>query len=395
MPAVKSNKVANKGQKTKPVKAKAAKSTEETKPSGKRVTFAKDKDLAVAAPANAKAKAPTKVEPKKAAMKKKAAEKKEKPVEKTAPTADVKVQKRKATSEQEEKKPIKKSKASEPKVEKKKTNVAKQPKTEKAPAKKAKKEELSSSDEEDDEQEAIAEQVIAGDDDELTEEQEEALRKAILGDMASDDEDEEDSSDEEVDEDTFETNKEVIAVNNKKLAQSKLETKAKFDKRTPAPSSGDHGIIYLGRIPHGFYEEQMKDYFSQFGTVTQLRLARSKKTGGSKHYAFIEFESKEVAEIVVETMHNYLLFGRMLQCRLIPAEHAHPQLFKNANKKFKVIPWAKVARTKMNKKRSQEQQKKVTKRLVAKEKERREKLQKFGIDYDFPGYESIANQASE
>lgn len=39
----------------------------------------------------------------------------------------------------------------------------------------------------------------------------------------------------------------------------------------------ERGVIYLGHIPHGFFERQMKAYFSQFGTVTRLKLARSRK----------------------------------------------------------------------------------------------------------------------
>lgn len=39
----------------------------------------------------------------------------------------------------------------------------------------------------------------------------------------------------------------------------------------------ERGVLYLGRIPHGFYEEEMKEYFTQFGEVTRLRLARNKK----------------------------------------------------------------------------------------------------------------------
>jgi len=36
-------------------------------------------------------------------------------------------------------------------------------------------------------------------------------------------------------------------------------------------------VIYIGHIPHGFYEEQMRGFFSQFGIVTRVRLSRSKK----------------------------------------------------------------------------------------------------------------------
>jgi len=39
----------------------------------------------------------------------------------------------------------------------------------------------------------------------------------------------------------------------------------------------EKGTLYLGRIPHGFYEDEMKEYFSQFGDVSRLRLARNRK----------------------------------------------------------------------------------------------------------------------
>lgn len=33
----------------------------------------------------------------------------------------------------------------------------------------------------------------------------------------------------------------------------------------------------MGRLPHGFYEDQLKGYLSQFGDVTRLRISRNKK----------------------------------------------------------------------------------------------------------------------
>ena len=50
------------------------------------------------------------------------------------------------------------------------------------------------------------------------------------------------------------------------------------------------GVLYVGRIPAGFYEEAQYQYFSQFGTVTRLRLARSRRTAGYMGYGFVEFE---------------------------------------------------------------------------------------------------------
>lgn len=42
------------------------------------------------------------------------------------------------------------------------------------------------------------------------------------------------------------------------------------------------------------------------------------QTGGSKGYAFIEFESDDVAKIVADTMNNYLFSERLLKCEYGP-----------------------------------------------------------------------------
>lgn len=63
---------------------------------------------------------------------------------------------------------------------------------------------------------------------------------------------------------------------NKRLANSKGKG-GKGGNAAVAPQTAN--VIYLGHIPHGFYEKQMQGFFSQFGDVTRLRLCRSKKTG--------------------------------------------------------------------------------------------------------------------
>ncbi|KAJ1190254.1 hypothetical protein NDU88_006992 [Pleurodeles waltl] len=153
----------------------------------------------------------------------------------------------------------------------------------------------------------------------------------------------------------------------------------KSEKLTP-------GVIYLGHIPRGLFEPQLKGYFSQFGNVTRLRLSRSKKTGGSKGYAFVEFECDEVAKIVAETMNNYLFCERLLKCDFIPPEKVHEKLFKGCNRTFKKPSYPAVAR--YNKKRTVQQKEKMTERLLAKERLLRKRLSAKGIDYDFPGFAS-------
>ena len=86
----------------------------------------------------------------------------------------------------------------------------------------------------------------------------------------------------------------------------------------------------------------MRAYFAQFGAINRLRLSRNRTTGASKHYAFIEFESESVAQIVANTMNNYLMFGHILKCKLVPQDQIHEKLWIGANKRFKRVPWARI-----------------------------------------------------
>ncbi|KAJ7529642.1 hypothetical protein O6H91_15G059900 [Diphasiastrum complanatum] len=147
-------------------------------------------------------------------------------------------------------------------------------------------------------------------------------------------------------------------------------------------------VVYVGRIPHGFYEEQMREYFGQFGVIQNLRLSRNKKTGKSKHYAFIEFASAEVAAIVAESMNNYLLFESLLQVKLVPQEKIHPTLWIGANRKFQVKPWKLWEKERHNRDRTAAEQKSLLKRLIRRDDKRKRNLLKAGIDYDYPDLRS-------
>ncbi len=120
------------------------------------------------------------------------------------------------------------------------------------------------------------------------------------------------------------------------------ESTAKKLEDVKSDANEGPGVVYVGRIPHGFYEHEMRGYFSQFGDISRLRLSRSRKTGASRHYAFVEFASASVAKIVADTMNNYLMFGHILKCKLVAKEQLHESLWKGANKRFKAVPWNKI-----------------------------------------------------
>ncbi|KAM7334900.1 hypothetical protein ACRRTK_005377 [Alexandromys fortis] len=130
----------------------------------------------------------------------------------------------------------------------------------------------------------------------------------------------------------------------KVLTQAKqLAKKQKKEEKSLNP-----GVIFVGHLPAIFSESHLYDYFTQFGTISRFRLSRSKRTGNSRGYGFVEFESEDVAKIVAETMDNYLFVNRYNQKR------GHSQLLK------------------------------MEYRFRKKEKLLRKKLAKKGIDYSFP-----------
>lgn len=140
------------------------------------------------------------------------------------------------------------------------------------------------------------------------------------------------------------------------------------------------GVVYLGHVPHGFYEKEMRSFFSQFGRVTRLRLSRSKHTGRSKGYAFLEFRHEEVAKVAADTMNNYLMYRQILKCEFVPADKLHPDTFKNCHRPFRMPTAAAESRKRHNADREPEREADKANNRRNKLKKKMAKLKKMGIE---------------
>eukprot|EP00629_Pelagomonadales_sp_RCC1024_P008890 CAMPEP_0119261744 /NCGR_PEP_ID=MMETSP1329-20130426/1693_1 /TAXON_ID=114041 /ORGANISM="Genus nov. species nov., Strain RCC1024" /LENGTH=219 /DNA_ID=CAMNT_0007261325 /DNA_START=162 /DNA_END=817 /DNA_ORIENTATION=- len=179
----------------------------------------------------------------------------------------------------------------------------------------------------------------------------------------------------------------------KKAKKEAAPKAAKAEKRKKAKEPQSR-VIYVGHVPHGFYEDQMRGFFSQFGDVTNLRLSRSKRTGASKGYAFVEFADPDVARIAAATMDKYLMHGKQLVAHVAPLELAtKPQLFKGSDKLFLPRNGGKAHRE-----ASQKIEKDVAKTNKARKRtegRKRKKLAEEFPGYDFPGVVSSPAAAAE
>ena len=149
--------------------------------------------------------------------------------------------------------------------------------------------------------------------------------------------------------------------------------------------SDEPGVLYIGHIPHGFYEPEMTSYFTQFGEIDHLRISRSKKTGRSKGFGFIQFHDKNVAEIVAQTMHNYLLAGKLLQVKIMTPDEvaAKKDLWKGANRRFVTVPWTQLAKQRNDAPKTETQWREVEERERKRRQASKEAIKAAGIDYTY------------
>ncbi|XP_059167438.1 uncharacterized protein LOC131949610 [Physella acuta] len=158
----------------------------------------------------------------------------------------------------------------------------------------------------------------------------------------------------------------------------KQRAKKTVDKSLLGPVTEEDrlpGVVYIGHVPHGFYERQLSSYFSQFGKVLNVKLSRSKKNGKSKGYAFVKFKYAAVAKTVAETCHNYLFFNKLLKCEYKPMSEVHENTFF----KFKWRPTTKPKRQ-HNSAKTTEKLDESLRRSARNQSKKLEKLKEFGID---------------
>lgn len=133
----------------------------------------------------------------------------------------------------------------------------------------------------------------------------------------------------------------------------------------------------------------MRSYFAQFGVITHLRLSRNKVTGRPKHYAFVEFASGAVSDIVAKTMDKYLMFGHILQVRRIPAEQVHANLWKGEGKRFKAMPRNKIEGGLLRRGTTREVWAKRVQNEEKKRNSKAKKLKEMGYEFEMPSLKKV------
>jgi len=70
--------------------------------------------------------------------------------------------------------------------------------------------------------------------------------------------------------------------------------------------------IYVGNLSFGTTENDLRDLFTQHGTVSEVNLITDKMTGRSRGFAFVSMEKPEQAQAAITGLNGKDLDGRAL-----------------------------------------------------------------------------------
>ena len=69
--------------------------------------------------------------------------------------------------------------------------------------------------------------------------------------------------------------------------------------------------LYVGNLPFSSTEDEIRQLFSQYGTVSSVALITDRDTGAPRGFGFVEME--EGASEAISALNNYELGGRALK----------------------------------------------------------------------------------
>jgi RNA recognition motif-containing protein len=71
--------------------------------------------------------------------------------------------------------------------------------------------------------------------------------------------------------------------------------------------------LYVGNLSYATTEDDLKDLFSNAGTVTSVAVIKDRDSGRSKGFAFVEMSSQAEAEKVINQYNGYTMGERDLR----------------------------------------------------------------------------------
>jgi len=68
--------------------------------------------------------------------------------------------------------------------------------------------------------------------------------------------------------------------------------------------------LYVGNLPFSVQEQELKDFFTNFSSVTSVQLITDRETGRPKGFGFVEFSNDDEASNAIEELNGTDFGGR-------------------------------------------------------------------------------------
>lgn len=83
--------------------------------------------------------------------------------------------------------------------------------------------------------------------------------------------------------------------------------------------------IYVGNLPYSVRDQELRETFEAFGTVTAAEVIFDKRTRRSRGYGFVEMASEAEARRAIEALNGKELHGRELRVDASQSKSEKPQ----------------------------------------------------------------------
>jgi nucleolin len=103
------------------------------------------------------------------------------------------------------------------------------------------------------------------------------------------------------------------------LPKDKLPTKAAREKPARRPRGPDGPKIYVGNLPYGVAEDDLKELFAEHGEVVSVYLVKD-DDGKDRGFGFITMGNDEAVDVAVAKIDGSFFQGRRLAARRPLAE---------------------------------------------------------------------------
>jgi RNA recognition motif-containing protein len=85
--------------------------------------------------------------------------------------------------------------------------------------------------------------------------------------------------------------------------------------------------LYVGNLPYTATEDDLKNHFSQAGTVTSVALIKDRATGRAKGFGFVEMASGDEAQKAITMFHGQDFMGRTITVNVARPREERPRNF--------------------------------------------------------------------